>query len=511
VAHTPKTAPPGSTGPRAEERSADVGDVLGNHALVKMLGEGTMGRVFLARHVLMGRLAAIKVLKADPLERPELIGRFFQEARAVNQINHRNIIQVFDFAQEEGPRGKPVVYCVMELLEGQTLGAAIEGRALILARIGDVVGQVCDALAAAHAVGVFHRDLKPDNVFLTAKSGGADDVKVLDFGVAKLTASAQELAVVETIDGAVIGTPAFMSPEQLSSEPVDARSDVYSVGVTLYEALSGSLPFDAPNFAHLATQILKSPPRPLPSATPAGEPIPPALAALVLRALSKDPAQRPQSMAALKAELGAALAAPTAAPAPPPRRRAGGPVALSVGALVAVGAAGFLLTRPAAKSAPPALVSPSLPAPPAPMARERPVGAPAEEHAWPHEEHAAPGPAPAPANAPAPEPPRPASRERAPAPLGTKDIAAVISRGNARLLGCIQAHSASLEQPEGQVNLALAIDEAGVVTEAKVANPGLSGTPLGDCVVAEALKLKFPRHPGPAKRVVVPLAWKAHD
>ncbi|NTX34915.1 serine/threonine protein kinase [Myxococcus sp. CA033] len=268
------------------------GFVLGSYQLETFLGEGSMGRVFQARHARLGRQVALKVLKPEHARDGGFVQRFFQEARTVNQINHEHIVEIFDFV-DEGEGGH--VYCVMELLRGQGLGVLLKQEPLSLARIQRIAVQVCAALGAAHQVGVVHRDIKPDNLFLTQRAGQPDFVKVLDFGVAKHLSS--EGAPTGTLDGTIIGTPAYMSPEQAAGLSVDARSDIYAVGNIFYEMLCGHPPFQAEAFGQLVVQIITQPPPPLPSHLPSGEPLPPQLTELVMRCLAKEPEGRPQSLA----------------------------------------------------------------------------------------------------------------------------------------------------------------------------------------------------------------------
>ncbi|MFP2908809.1 serine/threonine-protein kinase, partial [Pyxidicoccus sp. 3LFB2] len=282
-----------------------VGSSLGAYQLERLLGEGSMGRVFQARHARLGRQVALKVLKPEHARDSGFVQRFFQEARTVNQINHEHIVEIFDFV-DEGEGGH--VYCVMELLRGQSLSSLLQEEKLSLARIQRIVVQVCAALGAAHQVGVVHRDIKPDNLFIIHRAGQPDFVKVLDFGVAKLLTS--EGNTTGTMDGTIIGTPAYMAPEQAAGLQVDPRSDVYAVGNILYELLSGKPPFQAPAFGQLVVQIITQPPPPLPTHLPSGEPMPPELAALVMRCLAKDADARPQSLAEVTTAL---LLLPTSA------------------------------------------------------------------------------------------------------------------------------------------------------------------------------------------------------
>jgi hypothetical protein len=291
----------------AAAAEVDVGSTLGSYELVAPLGKGAMGRVFRARHVRLGREVAIKVLNPEFVARPDVVQRFFREARVVNDIDHEHIVEVTDFVESPG-----LAYLVMELLDGQSLRDLMKqkGRKYPpLRRTLEIVAQLCEALEAAHAKGVVHRDLKPDNVFVVQR-GGADFVKVLDFGVAKLRDSVDDM---ETSAGVILGTPLYMSPEQALGRGIDRRADVWSAGVVLYELLAGAVPFTAPSFVELATRIREDPPKPLPARTPRRERIPPWLAGVVLRCLEKHPEDRFRSMAAL----GEALRA-----GPRPRRGA---------------------------------------------------------------------------------------------------------------------------------------------------------------------------------------------
>ena len=219
----------------------EIGSALGNYELVDLLGKGAMGRVFRARHVLLGREVAIKVLNPDLAARPDIVDRFFREARVVNDIDHEHIVEVTDFVESPG-----LAYLVMELLDGQSLRDLVKqkGRKYPpLRRTLGIMAQVCEALEAAHAKGVVHRDLKPDNVFVT-QLGRA---KLLDFGIAKLK---PELSLVGTATrtGALVGTPQYMSPEQAMGRrgsELDGRADLYSLGVVLYEMVTGRLPFES--------------------------------------------------------------------------------------------------------------------------------------------------------------------------------------------------------------------------------------------------------------------------
>jgi serine/threonine-protein kinase len=264
-----------------------AGEVIGSYELVRRLGEGGMGEVYLARHQRLGREVALKVLRADMAKDPEMVRRFFNEARVVNEINHPHIVEVIDFAEEPGR-----AYCVMELLKGVTLETILrEEGSLSVARTCDIMAQVCEALAAAHKAGVVHRDVKPANIFLTEREGRKDFVKVLDFGVARVARADGS----RTMVGAVLGTPAYMSPEQAQGKVVDGRSDVYSAGAVMYELLSGRV---------LSTETFTPPPL---VDTGRGEPVPGPLAELVQGCLQMNPADRPASALEVAQRLARAI------------------------------------------------------------------------------------------------------------------------------------------------------------------------------------------------------------
>ncbi len=271
----------------------EPGAVLGSWELVGLIGKGAMGRVYRARHVKLGREVAIKFLNPEYVARPDVVQRFFREARVVNEIDHEHIVEVTDFVEAPG-----LAYLVMELLEGESLRDLSKRRGRRYPpsrRIAGILRQVCEALEAAHAKGVVHRDLKPDNVFVVERDG-ADFAKVLDFGVARLLDGGDESS---TMAGMILGTPHYMSPEQALGKPVGRDADIWAAGVVLFELLAGSVPFTAPSFVELAIAIREQPPRPLPAKTPRGERIPPWLAAVALRCLEKRPEDRYRTMAQL--------------------------------------------------------------------------------------------------------------------------------------------------------------------------------------------------------------------
>jgi eukaryotic-like serine/threonine-protein kinase len=269
-----------------------IGRNIGNYKIVRVLGEGGMGTVYLAEHPMIGKRVAVKMLRPDLGTDPGLVSRFFQEAKAVNEIRHPNIVDISDF----GSTSDGIVYFVMELMEGQSLrdrlltsGPLPIDLAVITAK------QIIDALAAAHRVGIIHRDLKPDNIFLVpdAQVAGGIRSKLFDFGVAKLLGEKQKQVGHKTIDGAVVGTPFYMSPEQALCHDVTASADIYAMGVVMYEMLTGTVPFRSEQLVLLLNAILKQPATPPIRLRPE---IPPWLDRLVLRCLEKDPETRPRSM-----------------------------------------------------------------------------------------------------------------------------------------------------------------------------------------------------------------------
>jgi serine/threonine-protein kinase len=277
---------------------------VGEYDLVREIGRGGMGTVYLGVQPIIGKQVAIKVLASSLSRDREMAARFIQEARTANDISHPNIVDVFSFGQL--PTGE--LYLVMDYLVGESLDSRLEREPRIsLSEIVDIFTVVCDALGAAHARGIVHRDLKPDNIFLVASAGRPPDVKLLDFGIAKLLDPAMSLT--RTTGNKVLGTPLVMSPEQAIGGEIDQRSDVYSLGVILFRALTGDYPFDARSSLQLLQMHMSQPPaRPSTLA-----PVPMVLDEIVLGCLAKSAAERP-TLAEVRAALLRSLAAP-------PRRR----------------------------------------------------------------------------------------------------------------------------------------------------------------------------------------------
>ena len=299
--------PPADVKP-PEEREPDASDpYIGTtfdhrYKIQKLLGEGGMGYVYLARHKVIDKKVAVKVLRADMAKDREILDRFLQEAKAASSIGNPHIVDISDFG--DLPDGS--TYFVMEFLEGRSLSqvvdqaAAVDSRArLTVERITHIASQIGDGLAAAHAQGIVHRDLKPDNIFVVDRGSDHDFVKILDFGIAKVTGNASTKL---TKAGAVFGTPHYMSPEQAAGAPVDHRTDIYALGVILYEMVSGQLPFTADNFMGILTQHMYKAPVPIRALVPGPE-CPPSLEAVILKCLSKKPESRYQSMEELSADL----------------------------------------------------------------------------------------------------------------------------------------------------------------------------------------------------------------
>ena len=286
-----------SAGPAADL----VGQVVADrYHIVKKLGEGGMGQVYLGEHVKMGRRSAIKVMNPSMVHDPDAVARFNREASNASRINHPNVCAIYDFG--ETPDG--LIYLAMEFIEGEPLTDLLEREgALPVARASHIFLQVGEALQAAHDLGIVHRDLKPDNIMLARRKGGEDVVKVVDFGIAKAVGG-DEAGQKVTKTGLVVGTPEFMSPEQLSGDTLDGRSDLYSLALVFYRMLSGKLPFEATTVQETMIKRLTDEPTKLAEARPDLS-FPPGLQPVLDTALARTPMERYQSVAKFAADVAA--------------------------------------------------------------------------------------------------------------------------------------------------------------------------------------------------------------
>jgi len=277
------------------------GQLVGEYRVERKLGEGTFGKVYAAVHPVIGKQAAIKVLNPEFAAQPEMVSRFVSEARAVNQIRHRNIIDIFSFGTlEDGQH-----YFVMELLEGMTLEHHLQQNGpLPLERALPIFDGIARALEAAHKQGIAHRDLKPENVFIHIDEEGQTFVKLLDFGIAKLLGNAS--VGHRTATGMPIGTPLYMSPEQCKGSDVDHRTDIYAFGIIIHEVLTGLRPFQGESVMEVMMAHLSDDPPPVSSVRPG---LPPGIDGPIQRMMAKDRDGRPQDVrGALQALVEAAQA-----------------------------------------------------------------------------------------------------------------------------------------------------------------------------------------------------------
>ena len=271
------------------------GKQIAHYLVVERLGQGGMGVVYKARDTHLDRFVALKVLPPERVADPERKRRFVLEAKSASALNHPNIVHIYDIANVDG-----LDYIAMELVEGKTLGDVIGKQGLRTDQVLKYGLQVADALAKSHAAGIIHRDLKPNNIMVT----DAGLVKVLDFGLAKLAepstdefAETRTAAAPHTEEGTIVGTVAYMSPEQAQGKPVDARSDVFSLGAVLYEMAMGKQAFARDSRLDTLTAILRDQPAPMPTTIPAG------LRAVIQHCLVKEAAQRYQQATEVRAAL----------------------------------------------------------------------------------------------------------------------------------------------------------------------------------------------------------------
>jgi eukaryotic-like serine/threonine-protein kinase len=287
--------------------------IAGRFLILEPLRAGSMGTIYRARHVVLEKTVCIKVMHPELAAEPQFAGCFHREAKAASRLDHESSLRVIDYGQE--PDG--VLYIAMEFLDGRDLLAVLEEDwPLSAERVVDILSQTLSALGAAHRAGVLHRDLKPENIMVVPTS--SDDgtleelVKVCDFGIAQITEPAPRSGAPVrrprrlTAEAFILGTPEYMSPEQARGDALDARSDLYSIGVLLYQMLTGRLPFDGDTALGVALKQINDKPRPPSEITPG---VNPRLEAVCLRALEKTPRKRYASAQAMRAAMRAALVA----------------------------------------------------------------------------------------------------------------------------------------------------------------------------------------------------------
>jgi len=254
-----------------------------------LIGDGGMAQIYRGEHETIGRALAIKVLARELTREPVIVVRFLQEAKAASKVRHENVVEVTDFGETSD--GRP--FMVMEYLEGEDLAETLAREArLPWDRIQPILLQILAALQAVHEQGVVHRDIKPENIFLVSRMGTTEFVKVFDFGIAKVLPQGLGEGRSLTIKGQLIGTPPYMSPEQCLGETVDARSDLYTVGVIAFELLTGRTPFDSENPAKILRMHVNDPAPRMAEVAPGAIAIDPGVEAIVQRVLAKDRDER---------------------------------------------------------------------------------------------------------------------------------------------------------------------------------------------------------------------------
>jgi len=480
----------------------------GRYRLEQSIGSGGMGEVFRATDALLGRPVAVKLVHpVEPRKRQEITESFLREARISAAIAHPNVVQILDFGVHE----ESAPFIVMELLEGESL-ADLMGRGVTMpiGFVFDLIARVLDALKAAHRAGVIHRDLKPENIFLTRDRGGLNP-KLLDFGISKIL-DASGVAFVTTTHGHIVGTPAYMSPEQARGlKEIDQRSDVYSMGVVLYELLSGELPFFSENPGDLLVLIMTSHEQPLRERAAT---IDPALSSFVRRAMAKQPAERfrdagemldaftavtatlrkDQSFHAARSARshGAAMSSVALEVVQPPSQleslEPGTPqpsprwfadrrwlVGLGVGGLAFAAGITILLSVTRPTDATPRFIvvqadssNPEVPERPGPAEAKLSV---------------------APISAPETRSKR--------APISVADILAQSFRGQrASIVKCVNTYPEEVARSP-KLTLRLSLDSDGTVSHARLSPTELAGSSLSTCIEQSARALKFPKQASP--------------
>ncbi len=324
-----------------------TGRRLGNYEITGKLGEGGMGEVWRARDTRLGRFVAIKVLPPDFAADPDRRQRFGAEARAIGALNHPNVVAVYDVGEDGS-----LAYMVSELVEGESLRVLINRGPVGARRLSEIGAQIADGLAAAHGLGILHRDLKPENIMITRDGR----VKILDFGLAKQTAQPkgdETATALLSQPGVVLGTVGYMAPEQVRAEPVDPRSDIFSLGCVLYELATGSRAFPGGSAAEVMSAILKDEP---PALISGSLPLPPALDTIIRRCLEKRPEQRFHSASdlafALRSMSSLSGSQPAQAVATKPERKWIWAAALTIGGLLLAAGGYFLRDRTATRMLP---------------------------------------------------------------------------------------------------------------------------------------------------------------
>src|SRR3954470_10013695 len=285
----------GSSRPPGGEVDPRIGTLLADrYRIDALVGEGGMGKVYSAEHVLMRKRLAVKVLRRELTSVPEVVARFEREAMAAGNIEHPNVAAATDFGKL--PDG--AVFLVLEFVSGHSLRDEIARGAFLVDRALHITRQIASALAAAHAQGIVHRDLKPENVMLVDKGGDADFVKVLDFGIAKVPLGDDGAPKANPITkaGMVFGTPEYMAPEQALGQNVDGRADLYALGVILYEMLAGVRPFSSQSAVGILGQQLSKPPPTIAERAPELL-VPPAVEQIARKLLARDASERYESAA----------------------------------------------------------------------------------------------------------------------------------------------------------------------------------------------------------------------
>jgi len=321
-----------------------VGQVLaGRYRVIEQLGQGAMGRVYLAEHIKMARRCAVKVMSPELMSDADAIGRFNREATNASRIQHPHVAAVYDF----GESSDGLVFLAMEFVPGEALSRiCTRERVLPPERAAHIARQVADGLDAAHDMGIIHRDLKPDNIMVARGKDGRDIVKIVDFGIAKGTQHGGTTGQHLTRTGVVVGTLQYMSPEQLGGDPIDGRSDLYALACILYEMLTGESSFAGATIeARLQRRLAGEPLRP----RDANADVPAWLDALVVKALAREPEGRFQTAAALRDALGSGDGAPAAASSRSRRVSLANGVKVRVAVLRLIAVAQVPATKPSAR------------------------------------------------------------------------------------------------------------------------------------------------------------------